>query len=106
MRAAPLAYLDAFERLFVASGIDPRRQSSLFLPSFLKLVAHAAADRVRGLAGRLLGQYDAALSVADHAAERDLGAMEALPEETARFVRSLDQRRRQLHLLMGGPPRA
>lgn len=103
VRAAPLAYLDAFERLFVARGSLRQDQSNLFLPSFLKLVADVAPDRVRSLATRLLGQYDAALSIADHAIEHDPNAMEALPERTSRMIRHMDQRRRQLRVLLGQP---
>lgn len=105
VRAAPLAYLDVFERLFLAPGVDPRTLSRLYLPSFLQRVAAAAPERVRALSQRLLGQYDAALSIADHATEQDLNLMEALPPgETSRFVQRLEERRRTLRQLLGQSP--
>jgi hypothetical protein len=86
VRAAPIAYLDAFERLFTAPRIDPRVQSRLFLPSFLQLVADVAPDRVRAIASRLIGEYNAALGSADHAVGRAQNIEEARPEDTRRFA--------------------
>jgi hypothetical protein len=105
LRAAPAAYLDAFERLFLAPNTDARTLSRSHLPNFLELVSSAAPERVRSLSQRLLRQYDAALSIADHAAEQDFSLSEALGSgETSRFVQRLDERRRTLRAMLGQPP--
>jgi hypothetical protein len=105
LSAAPAAYLDAFERRFLAPSVDPRTLSHLYLPSFLERVASAAPERVRALSQRLLGRYDSALSIADHAAEQDFSLTEALGSgETSRFVQRLQERRRTLRAILGQPP--
>lgn len=105
LRAAPDAYLNAFERLFLSGRrLDARAQSRLYLPSLLRLLGDAAPARVRSLAERLLGHYDTAMSVADDAAERDHD-LESLPPPTARLVQRLDSRRRELRDILGGARR-
>jgi hypothetical protein len=103
VHAAPLAYLDGFERLFIRPTAKARTQAQLYLPSFLALVADVAPERVKVLATGLLAQYDVALGVFDHAAEQDQNLTERLPESSSRFVRQLHQRRRQLQVLLGQP---
>ncbi|MGH7160495.1 MAG: hypothetical protein ACREFS_10515 [Acetobacteraceae bacterium] len=73
LRAKPEAFLDAFERLFLA------------------------------LARRLLDRYDTALTMADHAREQDFALAEALPDSISGFVRRLEEQRRQLRALIGEP---
>ena len=99
-RAAPDAYLDAFERLFLRTPIDPKVHSGLHLPGLLRLLADRAPERVRALAGQLLSQYDAATRITDDASER-AAVLEALPPETSRFVQRLDRRRDELRAILG-----
>lgn len=109
VHASPRDYLAAFERMFVGPRASARHLSQLHLPTFLRLVADAEPAAVRALVGRLLGQYDTALSVADSAAEADATYSERLPEETSRFVTRLDRRRKELRALLqapAGPPHA
>lgn len=102
LRADPRTHLDAFERLFLRGRPDSRAQSRLHLPNLLRLLGDVAPDRVRALAGRLLGQYDAAMSLADEAPEGRERLLEALPEESRRAAQRLDMRRRELRGLLSG----
>ena len=104
LRGAPSAYLDAFERLYLAPGLDVRTLSRLHLDAFLERMRPLAPDRVRMLGQRLLRQYDGALAIADHAAGQEMDLVEALPPgETSRFVQRLGDRRRTLRALLGEP---
>jgi hypothetical protein len=104
LRAAPIAYLDAFERLFVLRDLDARTLSRLHLPSFLERMRTFSPERVKLLAERLVRKYDTALSIADHAIEQEMDLSEALmPGETSRFVQRLNERRRTLRVLLGQP---
>ncbi len=98
LRNAPSAYLDTFERLFVARPVDARQLSKLYLAAFLQRLASAAPDRVRALAGRFLGQIDTAVHAMEQTVE-EIGALEALPQETAFAVENLEIRRREFRLL-------
>lgn len=101
LRARPEAYLDAFERIFLAPRADLRGQSGLYLAGFLKRLSDADPPRVQSLARRLLDQYNTALAVADHAREQDFALTEALPGRLSHFVKRLDEQRRQLRVLLG-----
>ena len=102
LRTAPDAYLDAFERMFIIPGLDAQMLSRLHLDGFLDRMRPIAPARVQVLTDRLLRQYDAALSIADHAAGQEFSLVEALPAgETSRFVQRLDDRRRSLRVLSG-----
>lgn len=98
LRNAPSAYLDTFERLFVTRPADARQISKLYLAAFLERLARAAPDRVRALAGHFLGQIDAAAHEMEQTVE-EIGAIEALPQETAFAVANLEIRRREFALL-------
>lgn len=109
LRAAPAAYLDAFERLFLARGANAQVLSDLRPEAFLAELQSVAPERVRTIAERLVRRYDSALSVADHAAATEGDLTEALPPgETTRFVSRLNRRRQTLRTLLGtagGTPR-
>jgi hypothetical protein len=104
LRGAPDAYLDAFERMFITPALDAHTLSRLHLDGFLDRMRPTSPARVQALADRLLRQYDAALSIADHAAGQEVSLVEALPPgETSRFVQRLDNRRRTLRVLLQRP---
>lgn len=103
LHAAPGAYLDAFERDYIARGLDARILSRLHVDAFLDRMRPFAPERVRTLAQQLLRQYDGALAVADHAREQDFALTEALPGQLSRFVQRLEEQRQTLRALVGGP---
>lgn len=102
LRAAPAAYIDAFERLYLARGANAQVLARLRPEAFLAQVQSVAPDRVRTIAERLVRHYDSALAVADHAAASETDLLEALPPgETTRFVSRLNRRRQTLRTMLG-----
>jgi len=97
-RANADAYLDVFEGLFLGLGFDARQQSNLQLPRLLALLQDAAPQRVRELAERLLGQYEAVLVVHDEADQQALANV--LPDHAMSMLYRLDDRRRALQRLL------
>lgn len=102
VKADPRAYLDTFETLFLSTNFDAQAQSSLYLPSFLKIIYPLAPERARASATRLLKQYNAVLVVYDDARDKD-ALFRLLPEETVRMIQRLDIRRKELHALLSPP---
>ena len=102
VQAQPDAYLDVFEQLFLGMNFDAREQSSLYLPTFLQLVQEDAPQQVRtrvqGIAAWLLKQYDAVLVLYDEAESQPV-LLAMVPEETARLVQRLEDRRIDLRAL-------
>jgi hypothetical protein len=101
VRANPKAYLDAFEKLYVARPANLRQLSKLFLPAFLQQVARAEPQRVRMLAGRLLSRVDTAARTVEQVIEQ-IGSAEAVPQETVFAAENLDIRRHELKELVTG----
>ena len=97
----PAGYLDTFERLYVSGPADLKQLSKLYLPTFLQHVVGAEPQRVRVLAGRLLGRVDTAARTVAHVMEQ-IGDAEKLPEETVFTAENLDIRRREFRELVAG----
>jgi hypothetical protein len=98
LRGAPSAYLDTFERLFVARPVNAQQLSKLYLPSFLQRLAGVAPDRVRALAGHLLGQIDATAREMEQVVA-EIGALDPQPQEVTFAVENLQIRRREFQQL-------
>lgn len=92
LHGAPSAYLDTFERLFVARPLAAPQLSKLYLAAFLQRLAGAAPDRVRKLAGHFLGQVNTTAQAMEQAAQ-EIGALDAQPQELAFAVENLEIRR-------------
>ena len=102
LRAQPAAYLDAFERQYLARGANAQLLAQLRPAALLEELQTIAPDRVRTIAQRLVRHYDSALAVADHAAASETDLTEALPAgETTRFISRLNRRRHTLRTLLG-----
>lgn len=98
IKAAPVAYLDTFDAMYLANDFDAKQQSELYLPTFLQLVASLAPDRVRATASNLLKRYDAVMTVYDDAPNK-AELFKTIPEETMRFLQRLEARRQELRAL-------
>jgi hypothetical protein len=92
-------YLDVLESLFLGANFDAGAQSELYIPAFLKMVVDVEPERVRGLAKKLVKQYDSVLVIHDAIKDKET-IFQALPPETANMARRLEQRRIQLKNLM------
>lgn len=100
LTAAPGAYLDTFEHMFLRGPPRLAELSRLFLPSFLKRLAPHAPDRVRDISRRLLGQVETSARVVDQMVEQ-AGEADQVPEQTAVLAEDLGARRRELAALAG-----
>lgn len=98
VQADPRGYLDRFEKLFLGQSFDALAQSRLHLPAFLRLLADVEPERVKGLASRLLHQYNAVLVLYDSASDKQALAT-VVPEETLRLSQRLHRRRLDLESL-------
>lgn len=104
-RAAPDAYLHAFEQLYLSRPVSLDVHSNLYLPYFLSLLSDVAPARVQALAERLLRQTEAVLRARVGRIGAEL-TEEGVPEGTARALRRVNMRRRALRELVRppGPP--
>ena len=89
---APDAYLDTFERMFLAAPPRVTELSRLFLPSFLQRVAPLAPARVRGISQRLLAQVETTARVVDQ-------MIDQFGEAETPIAEDLNHRRRELSAL-------
>jgi hypothetical protein len=98
LHSAPSAYLDTFERLFVARPVAASQLSKLYLAAFLQRLAGAAPDRVGALAGHFLGQVNTATQAMELAAH-EIGELDAQPQELTFAAENLEIRRREFRRL-------
>jgi hypothetical protein len=103
VRAAPDAYLQAFEARFLGPGADPLAVADLYLPAFLQLLVDRNPAQVRAVAGRV-----AALLTSGIPAGRpeDWEALddEGEPDEPTRKRRRLQEQLATLGTVTGRRP--
>jgi hypothetical protein len=90
VRAAPDQYLQAFERQFLRSGVDPLDLADLYLPAFLELLADRAPQQVQALRARLTAVYSSGVP---RGAREDWEAFDEAgePDEATRKRRRLEE---------------
>jgi hypothetical protein len=100
VRAAPDQYLQAFERRFLRSGVDPLDLADLYLPVFLQLLADRAPQQTHALGARLAAVYSSAIP---RGAREDWEALdgEGEPDEPTRKRRRLEQHLATLGAITG-----
>ena len=100
VRAAPSAYLDALEKIYMGPNFNAQQQSELYLPDFLEIVAPFEPARVRQILEALLRQFNDVMVIHDQA--QDTEALRALlPNDTIDLMQRLEQKRMQLNTLLG-----
>ena len=98
VQADPDGYLDQFEMQFLGQNFDALTQSRLHIPTFLRLLADVAPDRVKDVSDRLLQQYNAVLVIYDSTDDKQALAR-IIPEETWHLSQRLYRRRLELQSL-------
>jgi len=100
VRAAPDRYLQAFERRFLRSGVDPLDLADLYLPAFLQLLADRAPQQIHALGARLAALFSSAIP---RGAREDWEALdgEGEPDEPTRKRRRLKEHLATLGAISG-----
>jgi len=100
VRAAPDRYLQAFERRFLRSGVDPLDLADLYLPAFLQLLADRAPQQIQALGARLAAVFSSAIP---RGAREDWEALdgEGEPDEPTRKRRRLKEHLATLGAISG-----